>query len=61
MFAAWPANAMGLRALQQIFRDAIVCGLALLTQDLNLTAMGPLITISQSAHIYDDTWENANS
>ena len=23
--------------------------------------MGPLITISQSAHIYDDTWENVES
>jgi thymidylate synthase len=22
--------------------------------------MGPLITISQSAHLYDDTWENAD-
>ncbi len=52
MFAAWPANAMGLRALQQHIRDEI-CG----RSDLKLK-MGPLITISQSAHIYDDTFEN---
>jgi thymidylate synthase len=54
MFAAWPANAMGLRALQQHIRDQIAeCS------DYNLQ-MGPLITISQSAHIYDDTWENVD-
>jgi len=54
MFAAWPANAMGLRALQQHIRDQIA---QLSSYDLG---MGPLITISQSAHIYDDTWENAD-
>lgn len=54
MFAAWPANAMGLRALQQNIRDEIA---KRSTYDLK---MGPLITISQSAHIYDDTWENAD-
>ena len=54
MFAAWPANAMGLRALQQHIRDQIA-----LRSDYDLT-MGPLITISQSAHIYDDTWENVD-
>jgi thymidylate synthase len=53
MFAAWPANAMGLRALQQHVRDEIAKG-----SEYDLK-MGPLITISQSAHIYDDTWENA--
>jgi thymidylate synthase len=53
MFAAWPANAMGLKALQQHIRDEIAnCS----GYDLK---MGPLITISQSAHIYDDTWSNA--
>ncbi|MBR8827687.1 MAG: thymidylate synthase [Gomphosphaeria aponina SAG 52.96 = DSM 107014] len=52
MFAAWPANAMGLRALQQHIRDEIA---SRSNYDLS---MGPLITISQSAHIYDDTWEN---
>jgi thymidylate synthase len=54
MFAAWPANAMGLRALQQYIRDEIQT-----RSPYNLT-MGPLITISQSAHIYDDTWENVD-
>lgn len=53
MFSAWPANAMGLRALQ-----AHICHKlqALTNQDLGL---GPLITHSQSAHIYDDCWDNA--
>ncbi|AFY46388.1 thymidylate synthase [Nostoc sp. PCC 7524] len=54
MFAAWPANAMGLRALQQHVRDKIAE-----RSEYNLK-MGPLITMSQSAHIYDDTWENAD-
>lgn len=53
MFAAWPANAMGLRALQRHIRDKIAKG-----SEYDLK-MGPLITISQSAHIYDDTWSNA--
>jgi thymidylate synthase len=53
MFAAWPANAMGLRALQRHIRDEISK-----RSEYDLK-MGPLITISQSAHIYDDTWDNA--
>lgn len=54
MFAAWPANAMGLRALQRHIRDEIAK-----RSEYDLK-MGPLITISQSAHIYDDTWDNAD-
>ncbi|MFB2934127.1 thymidylate synthase [Aerosakkonemataceae cyanobacterium BLCC-F154] len=54
MYMAWPANAMGLRALQKHIRDEIAK-----RSDYNLQ-MGPLITVSQSAHIYDDTWENAD-
>jgi len=54
MFAAWVANAMGLRALQQHIRDQIS------QRSSHHLQMGPLITISQSAHIYDDTWENAD-
>jgi thymidylate synthase len=50
MANAWPSNAMGLRALQRHILDRIVA-----TSDLHLR-MGPLITISQSAHIYDDMW-----
>jgi thymidylate synthase len=53
MFAAWPANAMGLRALQKHIRDEIAK-----RSEYDLK-MGPLITLSQSAHIYDDTWSNA--
>lgn len=48
MFGAWVANAMGLRALQRHIRDSV-------NPELK---MGALITISQSAHIYDDCWEN---
>lgn len=55
MFSAWPANAMGLAALQQHIRAGIARAS---THDLR---MGPLITISQSAHIYDDCWENADN
>jgi len=55
MFSAWPSNAMGLRALQQHIRDEI-CD----RSNYNLQ-MGPLITISQSAHIYDDCWDSADN
>lgn len=57
MFAAWPSNAMGLRALQQYVRDAI----SLASNCKYDLGMGPLITISQSAHIYDDTFENVDT
>ncbi|WP_026733988.1 thymidylate synthase [Fischerella sp. PCC 9605] len=53
MFSAWPANAMGLRALQRHIRDEII------QRFYHQLKIGPLITISQSAHIYDDCWENA--
>jgi len=53
MFSAWPANAMGLRALQKYILDSLNQKFSQVLQ------MGPLITISQSAHIYDDCWENA--
>lgn len=54
MFSAWPSNAMGLRALQQHVRDEIA------RRSPDDLQMGPLITVSQSAHIYNDTWENAD-
>lgn len=54
MFAAWPANAMGLQALQRHIRNSIE------QRSQYKLKLGPLITISQSAHIYDDTWENAD-
>lgn len=53
MFSAWPANAMGLRFLQQFIQDKIIQ-----KSDHNLT-LGPLIIVSQSAHIYSDCWEHA--
>jgi thymidylate synthase len=53
MFSAWPANAMGLRALQKYIRDAIA------DRSEYDIRMGPLITVSQSAHIYNDCWEYA--
>jgi len=54
MFAAWSANAMGLRALQQYIRDVIAA-----RSEYSLQ-MGPLITMSQSAHLYDDTFESVD-
>jgi len=49
MFSAWVANAFGLRALQQHICDR-----------LPEIEPGELITISQSAHIYDDCWESSD-
>jgi thymidylate synthase len=54
MFSAWPANAMGLRALQQHIRDEIA---RRSSYDLRI---GPLITLSQSAHVYSDCWDYAD-
>ncbi|MBD3303816.1 DUF4346 domain-containing protein [Candidatus Woesearchaeota archaeon] len=47
MFRGWPLNAFGLRKLQQI-----------IAQGLGVE-MGKLVTISGSAHIYEDCWEDA--
>ncbi len=55
MFSAWPANAIGLRALQRHIKDKIA------TRSKYNLRMGPLITISQSAHIYDECWESADN
>jgi thymidylate synthase len=52
MFSAWPANAMGLRFLQQFIQDKII------TQSNYSLTLGPLIIVSQSAHIYSDCWEH---
>ncbi len=54
MFSAWAANAFGLRALQQHIRDEIAA------RSVYKLKMGALITISQSAHIYDDCWDSAD-
>ena len=50
MFSAWPSNAFGLRSLQNHVLKSY-CD----RTGSNLV-MGPLIIISQSAHIYDDCW-----
>jgi thymidylate synthase len=47
MFRGWPLNAFGLRKLQQI-----------IAQGLGVE-MGKLVTISGSAHIYEDCWEDS--
>jgi thymidylate synthase len=65
MFSAWPANAMGLRALQQQILTEIQTLWEQLPHQKPTSApdalrLGPLVTISQSAHIYDDCWENAD-
>ena len=54
MFNAWPINAFGLRALQMYVRDR-VCAEAGTKLDL-----GPLITLSQSAHLYDHSFAYAD-
>jgi len=47
MFRGWPLNAFGLRKLQQIIAQGLE------------VEMGCLTTISGSAHIYEDCWEDA--
>lgn len=54
MFSAWVANAMGLRALQGYIREQVQA------QSTQRLVLGPLITISQSAHIYSDCWEHSD-
>ncbi|HEY9610498.1 thymidylate synthase [Allocoleopsis sp.] len=54
MFNAWPANAFGLRALQMHIRDRIEHE----TNDILL--LGPLVTLSQSAHLYDHSFAYAD-
>ena len=56
MFSAWCANAMGLRALQQHIYQELKARIAKIEFQIHL---GPLITVSQSAHIYSDCWEHA--
>ena len=53
MFAAWPANAMALRALQEHIRTEY-CR----RQSVHLE-LGPLVTVSESAHIYERDLESA--
>lgn len=55
MFGAWVANAMGLRALQRHILDQYNS-----RTEREKLEIGELVTVSQSAHIYDDCWENAD-
>ena len=50
MYRAWHLNAYALRALQEI-----IC------EEFPEATIGPLTTISQSAHIYEDCWKDANA
>lgn len=52
MFSAWPANAMQLAALQTYIVRAIG------GQSKYKVAKGELTTISQSSHLYSDSWES---
>ena len=49
MFRAYPANALALRMLQEKIRQES-------SPELSL---GPLVITSESAHIYDESWEAA--
>lgn len=52
MFEAWPLNAFGLRMLQNlVYKD--------LLGTYPKTKLGDLIIHSLSAHLYDDSWEDA--
>ena len=53
MFGAWVSNAMALRALQRHVANEVSVRLGTVIE------CAELITISQSAHIYDDCWENS--
>ena len=55
MFGAWCANAQGLVELQK----RIVAELNR-RAEAQLVVRGSLVTVSQSAHIYDDTFENVD-
>jgi thymidylate synthase len=49
MYGAWPRNAFALRKLQKKIADEVG------------VKMGPLITISNSAHIYKSSWKKAQA
>jgi len=46
IYRAWPQNAIALRHLQTV-----------LAEEVQQTGVGDLITLSQSAHVYEDCWE----
>jgi len=62
MFEGYPENAFGLRMLQEEVRQQVVAGLKVKgkeganKEEVNIS-LGSLVILSQSAHIYDDSWE----
>lgn len=54
MFEAWPENAFGLRMLQFLVFRSIAC-------KYPEVQLGDLVIHSQSAHIYDDSWDDAKN
>lgn len=54
MFDAWCANAFGLRKLQGYIRDRLA------QETGQRLSLSPLITVSQSAHIYDHSYSYAD-
>jgi len=56
MFEGYPENALALRVLQEEIRKSVEEGLNAKGQDAKLK-LGNLVILSQSAHIYDDSWE----
>jgi thymidylate synthase len=55
MFEGYPENALGLRVLQEEIRNEL--NKRLKEKEIKL---GSLIILSQSAHIYDDSWERCS-
>ena len=58
MFEAYPENAFGMRALQEVIRKELISELKKKGTEKNIK-LGSLIINSQSAHIYDDCFYNA--
>lgn len=58
MFEAYPENAFGLRALQELIRKELVEELKKKGKEKNIK-LGSLVINSQSAHIYDDCFQSA--
>jgi len=54
MFEAWPENAFGLRMLQYLVFKTII-------KKYSEVKLGDLVIHSQSAHIYDDSWDEAKN
>ncbi|MBI2671395.1 hypothetical protein HYX16_00505 [Candidatus Woesearchaeota archaeon] len=56
MFEGYPENALALRILQEEIRREIEAGLKAKDPNTEIK-LGNLVILSQSAHIYDDSWE----